>query len=241
MVRSGARVIGAARPWLRRCWQVPVIVGLCASGGLVLANVWLHVRTAALRYRSLETVPPRHTVVVLGASVYRDGRPSDMLRDRLDTALDLYRVGKVQKILLSGDHDRRRAYDEVVVMRRYVLAHGAAPTDVFTDHSGFTTYESVVRAKQIFGVTSAILVTQGFHLPRAVYTARGVGLAAVGLTADRRSYRSTFYLHVREAFARGKAVVDVLLRTPPTDLGPQVSITGDGRATWERDRPPRRK
>jgi len=215
-------------------------MGLCASGGLILANVWLHVRTAAQRYRSLEAVPSQQTAVVLGASVYRDGRPSDMLRDRLETALDLYRAGKVRKILLSGDHGVRRAYDEVVVMRRYVLARGAAPADVFTDHSGFTTYDSVVRAKESFGVESAILVTQGFHLPRAVYIAKGVGLTAVGLSADRRPYRSTFYLHVREAFARGKAVVDVLLRAPPTERGPQVSITGDGRATWNRDRAARR-
>jgi vancomycin permeability regulator SanA len=232
---------GARRPWLRRRWRTLAVTGLCAGGGLLAVNLWVHVRTTAHRFRTADQVAPAQTVIVLGASVYRDGRPSDMLRDRLDTALDLYRAGKVRKILLSGDHGRRAAYDEVVVMRRYALAHGAAPADLFADHAGYTTYDSLVRAKRIFAVESAVIVTQGFHLARAVYIARAAGLSAVGLAADRRRYRSSAYQHVRETFARGKAFVEVVLGASPSQLGPVTPITGDGRATWDRDRPGRRR
>ncbi|HEY3356234.1 MAG TPA: ElyC/SanA/YdcF family protein [Polyangia bacterium] len=241
MQLPGSSATSRARPWLRRGWRALAVTVGCAGGSLLLVNLWMHVRTSAFRYRAADAVPGQQVVVVLGASVYRDGRPSEMLRDRLDTALDLYRAGKVRKILLTGDHGRRAAYDEVNVMRRHVLARGAAPADVFTDHYGFTTYDSIVRAKRIFGVESAIIVTQGFHLPRAVYIARALGLRAVGLAADRRAYRSVTYQHLREAFARGKAWGEVLVGAAPRSLGPPTPITGDGRATWDRDRPGRRR
>ena len=202
---------------------------------MLLLSLWMNVRTAAYRYRSLDEVPPRHTAIVLGASVHRKGKPSDMLRDRLDTALELYRAGKVRKLLLTGDHGGR-GYDEVSVMRKHVLAQGARPEDVFTDHAGFTTYESMTRARAIFGVESAIVVTQAFHLPRAVYLARGLGIPAVGVEADRHRYRSSLQLGVREAFARVKAFLDMQGGRRPVITDPPVDIDGDGRVTWNRDR-----
>lgn len=202
---------------------------------MLLVSIWIHARTAAYRYRSPAAVPARHTAIVLGASVHRKGTPSDMLRDRLDTALELYRTGKVRKLLLTGDHGRR-GYDEVTVMRKHVLARGARPQDVFLDHAGFTTYESMARARALFGVDSAIVVTQAFHLPRAVYLARGLGIPAVGVEADRHRYRTNVQLAVREALARVKAFLDLQSGRRPELAGPVADIEGDGRVTWERDR-----
>jgi vancomycin permeability regulator SanA len=203
---------------------------------MLLVTAWINARTSAYRYRGLAEVPARHTAIVLGASVHRKGTPSDMLRDRLDTALELYRAGKVQKLLLTGDHGRR-GYDEVTVMRKHVLKGGARPEDVFVDHAGFTTYESMARARAVYGIDSAIVVTQAFHLPRAVYLARGLGIPAIGVEADRHRYRTNVQLAVREAFARVKAFFDLHGGRRAAEAGAPVDINGDGRTTWKRDRP----
>jgi SanA protein len=214
---------------------VPAALVIGAGGAMLLVSLWIHARTAAYRYRTTADVPARHTAIVLGASVHRSGRPSDMLRDRLDTALELYQAGKVRKLLLTGDHGRR-GYDEVSVMRKHVLAHGARPEDVFTDHAGFTTYESMARARAVFGVDSAVVVTQAFHLPRAIYLARGLGLPAVGVEADRHHYRAGFQTALREAVARTKAFGDMQIGRRLEILGPRIDVNGDGRVSWDRDR-----
>ena len=213
---------------------MPAALAVGTGGAVLLVGLWMQVHTAAHRYRGTAEVPARHTAIVLGASVHRSGKPSDMLRDRLDTALELYHQGKVRKLLLSGDH--RLGYDEVNVMRKHVLARGARPEDVFIDHAGFTTYESMARARAVFGVRSAIVVTQAFHLPRAVYLARGLGLPVVGVEADRHRYRADPQLQLREAFARLKAIVDLQVGRRPRVLEPPVSMDGDGRQTWDRVR-----
>jgi SanA protein len=231
----GSSRLGAVGRGIVRHWRVPAALVVGAGGGMLLLGWWMHATTAAHRYRGLAEVPARHTAIVLGASVHRKGTPSDMLRDRLDTALELYQAGKVKKLLLTGDHGRR-GYDEVTVMRKHVLAHGARPEDVFTDQ-GFTTYESMARARAVFGIDSAIVVTQAFHLPRAVYLARGLGIPAIGVEADRRRYRTNLQLGVREAFARVKAVLEMQVGRRPVIEGPPVDMAGDGRVTWRRDRP----
>lgn len=179
----------------------------------------------------VETVPRAQVALVLGALVQPDGRPSTMLRDRIDAAADLYAAGRVERVLVSGDHGTT-AYDEVNAMRRELLARGVPARDVFTDHAGFDTWDSVVRAKKVFGVDSAVVVTQGFHLPRAVWLAHRAGLDATGLRADAHAYgaqgrRST----VREWLARPKAVVEALTGEDPRFLGPRIPIEGDARAS----------
>jgi SanA protein len=234
----GARRVGATVEWARRHWYLPVALVVGTGGVVLLLSLWFQVRTASYRYQSVAEVPARKVAIVLGASVLRSGRPSEMLRDRLDTGLALYRAGKVRKILLTGDGGRP-GYDEVTVMRKHVLAAGANPADVFTDDDGVTTRDSVLRARVVFGIDSAIVVTQAFHLPRAVYLARGIGLPALGVEADRRRYRSNLYQTFREAFARVKAFVDVQTPVWPRDLGPRIDIDGDGRASWRHARPRR--
>ena len=156
-----------------------------------------------------------------------------MLADRLDTAIDLYRAGKVRKVLLSGDHGSV-SYDEVNAMGRYVISRGVPATDVFMDHAGFSTYDTMYRARAVFKVTDALVVTQRFHLGRAVYTADRLGVDAIGVPADRRSYLRTRWNTVREWAARTKAVVQVeLLHSKPRFLGEALPITSDGRITQD--------
>jgi SanA protein len=178
---------------------------------------------------------PRHAeaAIVLGALVHPDGTPSAMVEDRVQTAARLYRDGRVEKVLVSGDHGRRD-YDEVGVMRKRLLALGVAPEDVFTDHAGFDTWDSAVRARKVFHVDDAIVVTQRFHLARAVWLARRAGIDAGGVAADRDGGygRNGTIAGVREWLARVKAVPSGVLHTAPRFLGPVIPISGDGRRSW---------
>jgi SanA protein len=156
-----------------------------------------------------------------------------MLADRLDTGITLYKLGKVKKLLLSGDHGTTH-YDETNAMRRYVLARGIPEEDIFMDHAGFSTYDTMYRARDVFQVTTALVVTQRFHLDRAVYTARQLGLETTGVPADIQPYSNEAKFAVRDWFARCKALLDLSLLHPlPRFLGPQIPITGDGRATLD--------
>jgi SanA protein len=179
-------------------------------------------------------VPHAQAALVLGAQVLPSGRPSDMLVDRVRAARDLYRAGRVDKLLLSGDHSRVN-YDEVGTMRRMLLADGVPAEDIFTDHAGFDTWDSAQRAKRVFDVRSAVVVTQGFHMARALYEARRAGLDATGFLADRRNYGHVMpRLKAREALARVKALGDVITGASPRFLGAEIPITGDGRQSWGR-------
>jgi SanA protein len=170
--------------------------------------------------------------IVLGAKVKTDGTPSDILRDRLLTAIDIYRAGSVDKILVSGD-DGQVEYDEVNAMRVYLLAANVDPDDIFLDHAGFDTYDSMIRAREVFGVTKAIVVTQEYHLPRALYLANAFGIDAQGVVADRQQYRGMLRYQLREVFADVKAVINVTIQSAPHFLGDAIDITGDGRVTWD--------
>jgi SanA protein len=180
---------------------------------------------------SQQAAPKAKVAIVLGALVLPSGNPSDMLADRLDTGIALYKAGKVQKLLLSGDHGQT-TYDEVNAMRQYCLARGVADQDIFMDHAGFDTYDTMYRARDVFKVTDCLVVTQGFHLPRAVYTARALGLDATGVSADLHSYPNEWRFSLREWPARVKAFFQLyVLHSKPKYLGPAIPIDGDGRAT----------
>jgi SanA protein len=181
---------------------------------------------------SLARVPEAQAALVLGAQVKPDGTPSAMLADRIAAAEELYRAGKVEKLLLSGDHGRRE-YDEVGTMRRELLARGIPAEDLFTDHAGFDTWDSAQRARRVFSVRSVIVVTQRFHMARALYAAQRAGLEATGYAADRRTYgRVLARLRMREALARVKVVADAVTGADPRFLGPRLPIDGDGRQSW---------
>lgn len=169
--------------------------------------------------------------LVLGAGLTPKGNPSLMLRDRLDVTASLYRDGRVTKILASGDHGTV-AHDEVRAMRARLLELGVADRDIFTDHAGFDTWSSAVRARKVFGATKVVVITQRFHLPRAVWLARRAGLDAQGVAADQHTYGERgAAAKVREVFARVKAVGEVTIGRDPRHLGPPIDIEGDGRVT----------
>lgn len=194
-------------------------------------NLWVEARGAS-RIRARERVSGADAVIVPGARVYADGTVSPMLADRLDAALALYRAGKAPRILVSGDHGTR-GYDEVNAMRRYLEAAGVPPEHVFMDHAGFTTYDTLYRAREVFGVRRAVVVTQRFHLTRSLFVAGALGLDVEGVAADRRPYTvaSLVRSNVREVGARVKAAVETLASPRPRFLGPRIPIGGDGRVT----------
>jgi SanA protein len=154
-----------------------------------------------------------------------------MVADRLATGVALYKAGKVQKILLSGDHGQTN-YDEVNAMLKYCVDQGVPEQDIFTDHAGFDTYDSMYRARDVFKVNDCLVVTQGFHLPRAVYIARSLGLDATGVTADLQAYPNSWRFSLREWPARVKAFFQLHVTHPePKFLGPAIPIDGDGGAS----------
>ena len=169
-------------------------------------------------------------ILVLGCRVYEDGTPSHMLEDRLRRSVELYHMGTAPKLLMSGDHGRQE-YDEVGAMKRYAIAEGIDSGDVFMDHAGFSTYESLYRAKEIFGVKKVIIVTQDYHLHRALYIARIMGLEAYGVESNYRSYAGQFMRQIREILARNKDVLTGIFRPEPTYGGETIPIGGDGDVT----------
>jgi SanA protein len=173
--------------------------------------------------------------IVLGAGLTSNGTPSDILRDRLMVALALYDDGRTEKIVCSGDNGQVQ-YDEVNAMREWLLDHDVDADDIFLDHAGFDTYDSMVRAAKVFGITSAIVVTQDFHLPRALYIAQAEGIEVQGVSASLEPYRGESIFRLREIPARIKVFFEVLFHTSPKYLGDPVNILEDGRVTWDEGR-----
>jgi SanA protein len=207
---------------------------LIAAGSGFVADAWVRSRSRESIFQSADQVPKKHTAIVPGARVYQDGTPSAILTDRLVTALTLYRLGRVKKVLVSGDHGSE-SYDEVNAMSRFLEKQGVPETDIFTDHAGFRTLDTMLRAARVFGVKEAVVCTQRFHLPRSVFLARWAGIDAVGLAADQRRYRHHRINQVREFAARTVSVLDAyVLRHNPRYYGNPISICGDGRLSRDR-------
>jgi SanA protein len=220
----------------RRLIVIALAIVVAAIGIVGVANAVVLLGGSG-EVKRLRTVPHAQAALVLGAQVKPDGRPSAMLADRIAAAEDLYRAHKVDKLLLSGDHGQW-TYDEVGAMRRTLLHDGVRPQNLFTDHAGFDTWDSAQRASKVFGVRSVVVVTQDFHMARALYAARHAGLRATGYSADRRRYGAVMgRLRIREALARVKVVADALTGAGPHFLGPRIPISGDGRRSWGPDAP----
>jgi SanA protein len=164
--------------------------------------------------------------LIPGAAILANGVPSPIFIDRVDTAIELYKAGKVSKILVSGDNSTV-SHNEVNPVRLYLLGKGIPDQDIFLDHAGFNTYSSMYRAREIFGVSSMLVATQSFHLPRAVFIARQLGIQAYGVNAD--TDHILFHNYFREIFADEKAAFDLLFHTKPKYLGDTIPIMGDGR------------
>ena len=167
-------------------------------------------------------------IIVLGCRVWSDNTPSAMLSDRLKRGVELYEAGAAPKLLMSGDHGKED-YDEVNVMRKYAENEGVDSKNIFTDHAGFSTYETMYRAKEVFKAKKVIIVTQSYHIYRAVYDAEKLGLEAVGVVSYERDYDSKQpYRDIREIAARCKDFIYCIFKPKPTYLGEVIPINGDG-------------
>ncbi|HJB19533.1 MAG TPA: YdcF family protein [Candidatus Bariatricus faecipullorum] len=169
-------------------------------------------------------------ILILGAGVRADGSPSPMLQDRLDTGIALYQSGVSSRILMSGDHGRKD-YNEVQVMKDYSSEKGIPSSRVFMDHAGFSTYDSLYRARDIFQARKVVIISQKYHLHRALYLASQLGLQAYGVPADTRTYRGQGARELREILARNKDFFSGIIQPSPRYLGEPIPLSGDGNLT----------
>jgi len=214
---------------MHRVWHILLFLAGGVVGIMLAVPLYVDRSTDPYLFETVAAVPTSTVAIVLGASVVR-GEPSPILQERADVALKLYKAGKVKKILVSGD-DSVEGFDEVSPVRHYFEGEGVSSEDIFLDHAGFDTYSSMYRARDIFSVRDAIIVTQAFHLPRAVFLARNLGLQAYGVEASQRG--RAIYNYMREVPASLKAAFDLMFERVPKYLGKQFPITGDGTETWE--------
>jgi len=169
-------------------------------------------------------------ILVLGCAVWMDNEPSPMLKDRLDTAIALYNEGVAPKLLLSGDNSVAE-YSEPDCMLQYTLAQGVPPKDIFLDYAGFSTYESVYRSHAVFMADRLIVVTQKYHLFRALKACEALGIEARGVASNQEKYAGRFYREAREVLARNKDLFKGLIKAKPTFLGDEIPVDGDGTVT----------
>lgn len=220
--------------WWKRLLLTAAVLGLlCLAGVLAVAGINFYMIESGKNQILTEEEAAdfgADCILVLGAGVWNDSTPSPMLQDRLDKGLELYGSGVSDRLLMSGDHGREE-YDEVNVMKEYVVKRGVPSFAVFMDHAGFSTYESMYRAKEIFGVEKVVIVTQEYHMYRALYIARKLGLDAVGVVTEPITYGGQAMRDMREAAARVKDFVTVLAKPLPTYLGETIPITGNGDLT----------
>lgn len=169
-------------------------------------------------------------ILVLGCKANSDGTPSSMLRDRLERAIELYNLGVAPKIIMSGDHGQEE-YDEVNVMKKYAEDAGVPSEDIFMDHAGFSTYDSIYRARDVFCAEKIIIVSQEYHLYRALYIAEKLGVEAFGVSSDYHTYKGALGCELREILARNKDFFKAIIKPEPTFLGEKIPVSGNGNQT----------
>lgn len=214
--------------FIRRYYRLGFIALLGLIALAMMVPIVMRIAVDSYMASPVDAVPHTEAALVLGASVFR-GSPSPILAERADAAILLYKKGVVPKILVTGDNGAL-THDEVTPVRKYLLDAGVAPQDIFLDHAGFDTYSSMYRAREVFLVRSLVIVTQDFHLPRALWIARHLGLDAYGVVAQ--GGENSPYDYMREIPASVKAFFDVLFDRQPKYLGPAFPVSGDGKATW---------
>ena len=220
----------------KRIWKRLFIVLLCLviAGGITVFGINGHVKKSTadqiLSPEEAAALTDVDCILVLGCYVHDSGRPSDMLADRLRRGIELYQSGASPKLLMSGDHGQKD-YNEVKAMKLEAMEEGIPSEDIFMDHAGFSTYESMFRAKNVFRAEKVIIVSQKYHLYRAVYDARALGLDAVGVAAEDIAYLGQSVREMREHLARTKDVFYCVFKPEPTFLGEPIPVWGSGDAT----------
>ena len=211
-------------------WSIISAACVLVFGILFFFGVQIYIVQSTKEYilSNASEAPESDAVMVLGVLVYSsNGKPSPLLKDRLDYGYELYSQGKAKKILVSGDHGRKD-YDEVNVMKDYLMEKGVPREDIFMDHAGFNTYDSMYRAKEIFEIESLLICTQDFHIARSVYIARSLGIDAYGYPCEDKAIYNMVPLKLRESLARVKTVADITVKRKPKYLGDAIPISGNG-------------
>ena len=211
-----------------------ILAGLVVLGVTALFSLNAMVKSATkdniLSVEEASKLQDVDCILVLGCGIHDDGSPSSMLQDRLRRSVELYEAGAASRLLMSGDHGRT-GYDEVDAMKSFAVEAGIPSENVFMDHAGFSTYESMVRAKEIFQAEKIIIVTQEYHLYRAMYIGQQMGMEVYGVSSDYRRYRNQDNMNTREVLARAKDVFSCICWPEPTYLGETIPIWGDGNLT----------
>lgn len=205
-----------------------VLAGIFVLSAVVFAASYMIIKSGSDKYiyKDVNNLPHVQAVVIPGAAILLNGDLSPVLRDRADMAISIYKKGVAGKILVTGDNSSL-TYNEVGPVRKYLLKNDVLEQDIFLDYAGFDTYSSMYRARDVFLIKSMIVVSQAFHLPRAVYIARRLGIITYGMEADRGHY--LFYNNIREMFGDVKAMANLLFDRQPKYLGEAIPITGDSR------------
>ena len=211
--------------------KIPAAIFLLAAVAVTAVNIYMCASVHSDIYTVSElSLQEADCILILGAGVREDGSPSHMLEDRLIVGCQLYENGVSDYLLLSGDHGQAE-YDEVNSMKNYMMKKGVPREPIFLDHAGFSTYESIYRAKEIFGAEKVIIVTQSYHLYRALFLAEALGLDAVGASADLRTYVGQSMRETRELAARVKDFIYSIIKPLPEYLGDKIPLTGSGEVT----------
>ncbi|NLJ88507.1 MAG: DUF218 domain-containing protein [Epulopiscium sp.] len=223
-------VISKLLLWIQKLFKFALIFVIIFAIIVLLINFYMKTSVKKRIYYSSDDFDfNTDCILVLGAGV-RNDRPSNMLEDRLIQGIELYEYEISDRLLMSGDHGRKD-YDEVNVMKKFATDRGIPSEHVFMDHAGFSTYESLYRARDIFEAKKIIIVTQEYHLYRALYIADKLGIEAYGVPSDRRVYYGQKYREIREAIARVKDFFFVIFQPEPTYLGETIPISGNGDLT----------
>ena len=213
-----------------------LLCGLAGGLALLAVNgymVW-RVRSYIVSPEEAGRLPKVDCVMVLGCGVHPDGSPTGMLRDRMNQGISLYQAGVSDRLLMSGDHGREN-YDEVNRMKQMAVDAGVPSSAVFMDHAGFSTYDSMYRARDIFQVKRMVVVTQNYHMYRALYVARSMGIDAYGVSAWSPRYGGQLKRDLRELLARPKDLLYTIVRPAPTYLGDAIPVSGDGNVTNDKE------
>ena len=221
-----------SRKILLICLIVVLALGILGAGTVFGIDAYV-VHSTSERILSPEDAAQLEDVdciLVLGCKVQADGEPSAMLHDRLRRGVELFQMGAAPKLLMSGDHGTM-TYNEVQSMKQFAIDEGIASSDIFMDHAGFSTYESIYRAQDIFQAKKIIIVTQEYHLYRALYVAKALGLEAYGVSSDYRNYSGQTARDIREILARNKDFLTSVFKPEPTYRGEAIPIWGDGNLT----------
>lgn len=218
--------------FLKKIFFILVIIGIVILVTFTGINIYVKnkVKDKIIDIEEAKKISDVDCIIVLGASVLDSETPSLMLEDRLKKAIEIYYNTSVPKLLMSGDHGGLY-YDEVNVMKNYAIKEGVPSTDIFMDHAGFSTYESMYRAKEIFGAKKVIIVTQEYHLTRAIYIAESLGLEAYGVPAENIRYKGQTERDIREFLAIAKDFFSVIVKPEPSVMGGTIDISGDGNIT----------